>query len=108
MEHTRLTPCGPARIPCRHRLALMPMNMPTPHPGAPRPGQHLPGHNSAPDPQNFADPDRIAQDVSELLDQLDQPSGSDGIDREQIPAQARVLEQAHDVLVRALATVDKI
>ena len=67
----------------------------------PLPGQHL----RTPE-QQFADPDAVRAEVEELLAVLDRHEApSDG---EAIPHRARVLEQAHDVLVRALATVDKI
>ncbi|WP_330231786.1 hypothetical protein OHA40_04400 [Nocardia sp. NBC_00508] len=83
-----------------------------PRPGAPVPGQHLPGAQGPPEP---ADPDRIRDDVDSLLAELDRPgwsaaapapdSAEAGVD---ITRRARILEQAHDVLVQALATVDKI
>lgn len=65
----------------------------------PKPGQHLPG------PPQHVDPDRIHAEVGELL------AGLDAIDHDghqAIPRQAHILERAHDVLVQALATVDKI
>ncbi|WP_240679485.1 MULTISPECIES: hypothetical protein [Nocardia] len=79
-------------------------------PGAPLPGQHLPGAQGRPEP---ADPDRIRGEVDSLLAELDRPgraapaaeSAEAGVD---ITRRARILEQAHDVLVQALATVDKI
>ncbi|MCX5044016.1 hypothetical protein OG921_12635 [Aldersonia sp. NBC_00410] len=67
----------------------------------PLPGQHL---RSAEQP--LADPDRIRAEVDELLGGLNAVEGQG--DGDAIPHRARVLEQAHDVLVRALATVDKI
>ncbi|MFE7745826.1 hypothetical protein [Nocardia sp. NPDC057455] len=78
--------------------------------GAPLPGQHLPGAQVRPEP---ADPDRIRGEVDSLLAELDRPgrvapasdSAEAGVD---ITRRARILEQAHDVLVQALATVDKI
>ncbi|MEU2042339.1 hypothetical protein [Nocardia niwae] len=83
-----------------------------PRPGAPLPGQHLPGAQGRPEP---ADPDRIRGEVDSLLTELDRPgwsgpapatdSAEAGVD---ITRRARILEQAHDVLVQALATVDKI
>ncbi len=85
------------------------MNMPIPRPGQHRPDQHMarPSHafeSSA----AFADPERIHAEVDALLGRLgDQASAADGR-LESIPDQARILEQAHDVLVQALATVDKI
>ena len=74
----------------------------------PRPGQHLPGpHTHAEQTESFADPQRVRSEVDELLGQLDHYGEQDGANG-RIPHRARVLEQAHDVLVRALATVDKI
>ncbi|WP_232850854.1 hypothetical protein [Nocardia acididurans] len=67
------------------------------------PGQHFAGAN-----QEFADPERIRADVDALLAELAagaRDSVSDGTD---IVRRARILEQAHDVLVQGLATVDKI
>ncbi|MBF6489221.1 hypothetical protein IU431_34425 [Nocardia otitidiscaviarum] len=78
--------------------------VPGPRPGAPLPGQHLPGANQA----DFADPDRVRAEVDELLAELRagaRDSSGEGID---IARRARILEQAHEVLVQALATVDKI
>lgn len=74
-----------------------------PRPGAPLPGQHLAGAN-----QEFADPQRIRADVDALLSELSagaRDSVGDGTD---IVRRGKILEQAHDVLVQALATVDKI
>lgn len=71
----------------------------------PRPGQHLPG------PPSTVDPDRIHAEVDGLLARLDSVgSGAedDGSGHGRIPGQAHILERAHDVLVQALATVDKI
>ena len=67
----------------------------------PRPGQHLPG------PPQTVDPAQIHAEVDQLLAGLDgvRASDQDGAD---LPGQARVLERAHEVLVQALATVDKI
>ncbi|WUI72175.1 hypothetical protein OHQ90_17750 [Nocardia sp. NBC_00403] len=78
-----------------------------PRPGVPMPGQHLPGAQGRPEP---ADPARIRADVESLLAELGshagQPQGVEtGTD---ITRRARILEQAHEVLVQALATVDKI
>ncbi|MEU6829765.1 hypothetical protein ABZ894_14055 [Nocardia beijingensis] len=83
---------------------------PGPRPGVPLPGQHLPGAHGHQEP---ADPDRIRGEVDSLLAELDFPgrtgvatdSAEAGVD---ITRRARILEQAHDVLVQALATVDKI
>ncbi|MFI1912207.1 hypothetical protein [Nocardia sp. NPDC020380] len=80
-----------------------PFPAPGPRPGVPMPGQHLPGAN-----QEFADPDRVRTEVAALLSELSagaRDSVSDGTD---LVRRARILEQAHDVLVQALATVDKI
>lgn len=81
-----------------------------PRPGVPLPGQHLSGAAGQPEP---ADPDRIRAEVAELLAELDAggarsgpaESAEAGVD---ITRRARILEQAHEVLVQALATVDKI
>ncbi len=74
------------------------------------PGQHLTDATAG-----FADPDRIRGEVAELLAELSggqRNSGetADGVDRAgaDITRRARILEQAHEVLVGALATVDKI
>jgi len=84
---------------------------PAPRSGVPLPGQHLP---EAVEP---ADPDRIRADIRELLAELDMPRTHDsanaserGDDTEgtDLSRRAHILEQAHDVLVQALATVDKI
>ncbi|MBF6302405.1 hypothetical protein [Nocardia amamiensis] len=82
-----------------------------PRPGVPLPGQH-PGAQGRPEP---ADPERIRGEVDSLLAELERPgwsgaapaadSAEAGVD---ITRRARILEQAHDVLVQALATVDKI
>ncbi|GAB4587164.1 hypothetical protein Ntsu_49960 [Nocardia sp. IFM 10818] len=74
-----------------------------PRPGVPLPGQHLAGAN-----QEFADPERVRAEVDALLAELSaggRDSAEAGAD---IVRRARILEQAHDVLVQALATVDKI
>ncbi|WP_084510987.1 hypothetical protein [Nocardia lijiangensis] len=82
-----------------------------PRPGVPLPGRHLPGAQGRPEP---ADPDRIRTEIDSLLAELDArgaafvaaaDSAESGVD---ITRRARILEQAHDVLVQALATVDKI
>ncbi|WP_460695682.1 hypothetical protein [Nocardia thraciensis] len=84
-----------------------------PHPGIPMPGQHLAGAN----PAEFADPEQVRAEIDALLSELsaggrrsdledaapgDAQAGTD------ITRRARILEQAHEVLVQALATVDKI
>ncbi|WP_227982824.1 hypothetical protein [Nocardia spumae] len=96
------------------------MTTPTPRPQPPgspgaRPGVPLPGQHLAGGTEGFADPDRVRGEVEALLAEL--PGGqrnsegdSDGVDRAaaDITRRARILEQAHEVLVGALATVDKI
>ncbi|GAA5109346.1 hypothetical protein [Nocardia iowensis] len=84
-----------------------------PRPGAPLPGQHLPGAPGRPEP---ADPERIRGEIDGLLTELttrtDWPGVNPTADGAEtgtdITRRARILEQAHDVLVQALATVDKI
>ncbi|GAD82415.1 hypothetical protein [Nocardia asteroides] len=76
----------------------------------PLPGSHLPGGQARPEP---ADPNRITAEVDALLAELGPArtvtgpaeSTETGAD---ITRRARILEQAHEVLVEALATVDKI
>ena len=58
----------------------------------PLPGQHVRAGT-----ESSADPRQIKADVDGLLGRL---GGASDV--------AQILEQAHDVLVRALATVDKI
>lgn len=92
------------------------MTTPTPRPNTPGtarvplPGQHLPG---AAGPGDLADPDRIRAEVRELLAELTaRPGGGGEPGRESagtdLARRAHILEQAHEVLVQALATVDKI
>ncbi len=90
------------------------MNMPIPRPGQHRVDQHRADQHAArpnhafESSSTFADPERIHSEVDALLGRLgDRASVADGR-LESIPDQARILEQAHDVLVQALATVDKI
>ncbi|MFI9507733.1 hypothetical protein [Nocardia sp. NPDC052566] len=71
----------------------------------PLPGQHLP---AAPEP---ADPERIRSEIDALLVELGSRSGATAESAEagvDLTRRARILEQAHEVLVQALATVDKI
>jgi hypothetical protein len=72
--------------------------MTTPHgaAGIPRPGGHLPGRQA----HDAVDPDQVRAEVEELLAQL---SGGGSV-----AARGRVLDAAHDVLVRALGALDKI
>lgn len=75
----------------------------------PRPGHHLPGPNHPGNPtMSFADPHEVHAEVEALLGRLGTSTLEDGTRLETIPEQAKILEQAHDVLVAALATVDKI
>ena len=68
----------------------------------PRPGQHLPGS------QPRIEPDRIHVEVDGFLTRArDAAAGDDQDPAAAISRQAQLLEQAHDVLVQALATVDK-
>lgn len=80
-----------------------PLPAPGPRPGMPLPGQHVPGAN-----QEFADPQRVRAEVDELLGELTAGARDSTADGTDILRRAHILEQAHDVLVRALATVDKI
>lgn len=77
---------------------------------APRPP--LPGHHLVPRPD--VDADAMAARVNELLVAVDAaasaPTGEDTEDPHglvSLTRQARALEEAHDVLVEALASVDK-
>ncbi|MBF6175859.1 hypothetical protein [Nocardia blacklockiae] len=88
-----------------------------PRPGVPLPGRHLAGT----DPAGFADPEQVRAEVDALLSELSAgargsesaglaatlPTGSATAGTD-ITRRARILEQAHEVLVQALATVDKI
>ncbi|GGK32289.1 hypothetical protein GCM10011591_00050 [Nocardia camponoti] len=71
------------------------------------PGSHLPGNQAHPQP---ADPVAIKAEVDALLAELRASAGAaDGAEAGvDITRRARILEQAHEVLVDALATVDKI
>ncbi|QQZ16414.1 MULTISPECIES: hypothetical protein [Rhodococcus] len=70
----------------------------------PRPGAHLPG------PPQSVDPETIHTEVDGLLLRLGavEPDPDDEHGVGVIPRKAHLLEKAHDVLVEALATVDKI
>ncbi len=83
----------------RDGLALCPMSTPIPRPGA-----HLPG------PPQSVDPETIHTEVDGLLLRLGavEPDPDDEHGVGVIPRKAHLLEKAHDVLVEALATVDKI
>ncbi len=67
----------------------------------PRPGEHIPG------PRAAIDPDRIHGDVDALLARARESADASDI-AGGIARQAQLLDQAHEVLVQALATVDKI
>ncbi|MDI9978356.1 hypothetical protein [Rhodococcus sp. IEGM 1307] len=69
-----------------------------------RPGAHLPG------PPQSVDPETIHSEVDGLLSRLGavEPDPDDEHGVGVIPRKAHLLEKAHDVLVEALATVDKI
>lgn len=85
---------------------------PGPRPGAPLPGQHLAGAN----PAEFADPAAVRAEVDALLAELAGGVGDMGVGTDassagvgaEITRRAHILEQAHEVLVQALSTVDKI
>ncbi|MCJ0979400.1 hypothetical protein MTX35_16925 [Rhodococcus sp. ARC_M12] len=76
----------------------------------PLPGQHRP--SSAGD-EPSADPDTVRTEVSSLLNQLTIEStdheGSETVDADAdaLARDASLLDRAHEVLVRALTTVDK-
>ncbi|MDI9896515.1 hypothetical protein QM797_17460 [Rhodococcus sp. IEGM 1381] len=74
----------------------------------PLPGQHRP--TNAGD-ESSADPDTVRAEVSSLLNQLtigssdhEEPSA---VDSDALSRDASLLDRAHEVLVRALTTVDK-
>ena len=71
----------------------------------PRPGEHLPGARPT------VDPARVHEEVDALLTRVrEQGEGSDLpiTDQSRLLEQADLLERAHDVLVQALSTVDRI
>lgn len=70
----------------------------------PRPGEHLAG------PPKTVDPDQIHAEVDGLLSRLGglHPDPDDHHGVGVIPQKTQILETAHEVLVQALATVDKI
>ncbi|OZD10424.1 hypothetical protein CH275_01780 [Rhodococcus sp. 06-235-1A] len=74
----------------------------------PLPGQHRP---SGVGDESSADPDAIRAEVSSLLSQLTIESASDdeseAVDSDALARDASLLDRAHEVLVRALTTVDK-
>ncbi|MEU3476322.1 hypothetical protein CH272_19175 [Rhodococcus sp. 05-340-1] len=74
----------------------------------PLPGQHRP---SGAGDESSADPDTVRTEVSSLLNQLTIESTDDGeseaVDSDALARDASLLDRAHEVLVRALTTVDK-
>ena len=68
----------------------------------------MPGANQS----EFADPDRVRAEIDALLAELAAGAQDSACELEsegaEVTRRARILEQAHDVLVQALATVDKI
>lgn len=74
----------------------------------PLPGQHRP---SGADDESSADPDGIRAEVTSLLSQLtiDSTGGAEAeaVDSDALSRDASLLDRAHEVLVRALTTVDK-
>lgn len=74
----------------------------------PLPGQHRP--SSAGD-ESSADPDSIRAEVTALLNQLTIGKASEteveAVDSDALSRDANLLDRAHEVLVRALTTVDK-
>lgn len=87
-----------------HALALCAMSTPISNNKNTSPGTGVPG------PSRGVDPERIRSDVDALLvslGQLDQdPNDQHGAGV--IPHKAQLLEQAHEVLVQALASVDRV
>ena len=72
---------------------------PCPDSSQPLPGQHLSG-------ASLADPEQVRAKVDGLLARLADRADADPA--ASITHRAEVLEQAHDVLVAALAALDKI
>ncbi|WP_371053996.1 hypothetical protein [Rhodococcus gordoniae] len=71
----------------------------------PRPGEHLPGTRPT------VDPARVREEVDALLTRVREGApAADAASTEQsvLLEQAEMLERAHEVLVQALSTVDKI
>ncbi|WP_094275061.1 hypothetical protein [Rhodococcus sp. OK302] len=80
------------------------MSTPTPQPGNSSAGTPVPG------PPRTVDPETIRSDVDSLLARLgdleQDPNDQHGAGV--IPHKAHILEQAHEVLVQALASVDRV
>lgn len=76
----------------------------------PRPGSHLPGQTNNSEGATTVDPAHIHAEVDGLLSTLGDvtPEPDDQHGSGVIPRKAHILEKAHDVLVQALATVDKV
>jgi len=71
----------------------------------PRPGEHLPGTRPT------VDPARVREEVDALLTRVREgapAADAASTDRSVLLEQAEMLERAHEVLVQALSTVDKI
>ena len=74
-------------------------NPPRPRSSQPLPGQHVSG-------ASLADPEQVRAEVDGLLARLADRADTDPA--ASIAHRAEVLGQAHDVLVAALASLDKI
>ncbi|EHK82872.1 hypothetical protein [Rhodococcus pyridinivorans] len=71
----------------------------------PRPGEHLPGARPT------VDPAHVRKEVDALLARVREGAsvpGAESADQSVLLEQADLLERAHEVLVQALSTVDKI
>ncbi|WP_432678924.1 hypothetical protein ACRAJ3_07725 [Rhodococcus pyridinivorans] len=71
----------------------------------PRPGEHLPGARPT------VDPAHVREEVDALLARVREGAsvpGAASADQSVLLEQADLLERAHEVLVQALSTVDKI
>ncbi|MGB7361404.1 MAG: hypothetical protein WA931_00070 [Rhodococcus sp. (in: high G+C Gram-positive bacteria)] len=77
----------------------------------PRPGQHRPSDSG--DDGSMIDPARVVEQIDQLLvDADDAASSTDDYTSDphglvRLTRQAQILDRAHDVLVDALASVDK-
>lgn len=74
----------------------------------PLPGQHRP---SGTGDESSADPDTVKAEVASLLSQVTIASSGheepEAVDSDALARDASLLDRAHEVLVRALSTVDK-